>query len=78
MFVGVLLLGSLSRGESDAISDVDLIAVTHPGRWEEAWETRHFLSSEALVRFDLLEGRQAVAGHYWLTPSLVRVECLTS
>jgi hypothetical protein len=76
LYAGVLLLGSLSRGEGDAISDVDLVAVTHPNRWEEAWDLRHVLSAGALFRFDRSEGRPGVAGHSWLTPTLVRVECL--
>jgi hypothetical protein len=76
VFLGALLLGSLSRGEGDAISDVDLVAVTHPGRWRDAWEDRHLLSSGALVTFDRSEGKPDVAGHTWITPSLVKVECL--
>jgi predicted nucleotidyltransferase len=76
VFAGVLLLGSLSRGEGDAISDVDLVAVTHLGRWQEAWEDRLRLSSGALITFDRSEGKQDVAGHSWLAPNLVKVECL--
>jgi len=76
LFLGALLLGSLSRGEGDAISDVDLVAVTRPGRWQGAWEVRHVLSSGALAAFDRSEGKSEVAGHTWITPSLVKVECL--
>lgn len=76
LFCGVLLLGSLSRGEGDAISDVDLAAVTRPQKWQEAWDARRQLSSGALVRFDRIEGGRGVAGHNWLTPDLVKVECL--
>ena len=76
LFCGVLLLGSLSRGEGDAISDIDLAAVTSPDRWQEAWDARQRLSSGALVTFDRSEGRAGVAGHSWLTPDLVKVECL--
>jgi hypothetical protein len=77
LFLGALLLGSLSRGEGDAISDVDLLAVTQPGRWQEAWEARVLLSSGALVTFDRSEeGKPEIAGHSWLTPALVKVECL--
>jgi hypothetical protein len=76
LFSGALLLGSLSRGEGDAISDVDLVAVTDSGRWEEAWEARHLVSSGALVTFDRSEGKPGIAGHSWLTPALVKVECL--
>jgi hypothetical protein len=76
LFSGALLIGSLSRGEGDAISDVDLVAVTCEGRWQEAWEARRALSSDALVTFDRSEGKPGVAGHSWLTPTLVKVECL--
>jgi len=76
LFAGVLLIGSLSRGEGDAISDIDLVAVTQADRWREAWEARHLLSSDALVAFDRSEGRSGIAGHSWLTPDLVKVECL--
>jgi hypothetical protein len=76
LFAGALLIGSLSRGEGDAISDVDLVAVTHRGRWQEAWEARRLLSSGALVTFDRSEGKPGIAGHSWLTPTLVKVECL--
>jgi hypothetical protein len=77
LFAGAFLLGSLSRGEGDAISDVDLLAVTQPGRWQEAWEARLALSSGALVTFDRFEkGKPEIGGHSWLTPALVKVECL--
>jgi predicted nucleotidyltransferase len=76
LYAGAFLLGSLARGEGDAISDVDLVAVTNAGRWQEAWDARDVLSAAALVTFDRSEGRPGVAGHSWLTPSLVKVECL--
>lgn len=76
LFSGALLIGSLSRGEGDAISDVDLITVTHRGRWQEAWNARGVLSSGALVTFDRFEGKPGIAGHSWLMPTLVKVECL--
>lgn len=76
LFSGVLLLGSLSRGEGDAISDVDLVAVTRPDRWDEAWAARRTVSADALVTFDRSEGKPEIAGHSWLGPDLVKVECL--
>jgi predicted nucleotidyltransferase len=76
LFSSALLIGSLSRGEGDAISDVDLVAVAQPGRWAEAWEARNLLSSGALVSFDRSEGKPGIAGHSWLTPHLVKIECL--
>jgi predicted nucleotidyltransferase len=78
-FAGALLIGSLARGEGDALSDVDLIAVTHENGWQRAWERRTRLSEGALITFDRFEeGKNGVAGHSWLTPSLVKVECLVA
>jgi hypothetical protein len=75
LFAGVFLLGSLSRGQGDAISDVDLVAVVERGRWDEAWGRRHELSEGALATFDKTEGEPPrLAGHSWLTPELVKVE----
>jgi len=78
VFSGVLLLGSLSRGEGDAISDVDIVAVTRVGMWDDAWARRQVLSAGALVTFDRFGDRAGVAGHNWLTPALTKVECLVS
>jgi hypothetical protein len=79
VLAGALLIGSLSRGDGDALSDVDLIAVAHRGGWREAWENRLALSAGALITFDRFEeGRVGVAGHSWLTPSLIKVECLVA
>jgi predicted nucleotidyltransferase len=78
VYSGALLLGSLARGEGDAISDVDLAAVSQPGKWQDAWDARHLLSAGALVTFDRLGDRSGVAGHSWLTPTLVKVECLVT
>jgi hypothetical protein len=75
-YSGLLLIGSLCRGGGDAISDVDLIAVAHEDGWQEAWDARHRLSEGALVTFDRFYDRRAVAEHIWLTPALVKVECL--
>lgn len=76
LFMGALLIGSLSRGEGDAISDADVIAVTRPDQWQQAWETRHVLSEGALVTFDRSEGKHGIAGHSWLTASFIKIECL--
>lgn len=77
LYAGALLLGSLSRGEGDAISDVDLVAVVHGDRWAEAWERRDELSLDALTTFDRIEdASKPIGGHGWLTPDFVKVECL--
>jgi hypothetical protein len=78
VFSGVLLLGSLSRGEGDAISDVDIVAVTRVGMWDDAWDARQVLSAGALVTFDRFGDRARVAGHNWLTRALTKVECLVA
>jgi predicted nucleotidyltransferase len=76
---GALLIGSLARGEGDALSDVDLVAVTHEDGWQRAWQRRTRLSEGALITFDRFEeGKNGVAGHSWLTPNLVKVECLVA
>jgi predicted nucleotidyltransferase len=74
----LLLLGSLARGEGDAVSDVDAIVVVMEGRFDAAWATREELEGgEAIVAWDDLErGRPEIAGHKWLTRDLVLVECL--
>jgi hypothetical protein len=72
-------MGSLSRGEGDAISDVDLLAIVHRGHWAEAWERRDELSPDALVTFDRIEDEsKPIGGHGWLTADFVKVECLIS
>src|SRR3954447_9196557 len=76
LFSGVLLVGSLARGEGDAISDLDMIAVACAGKWQAAWDARHLLSSGALVTFDRAGDRPGVAAHNWLTPALAKVECV--
>jgi len=78
VFSGALLVGSLSRGEGDAISDADIVAVTEVGKWQDAWDARHLLSAGALVTFDRFGDRPRVAGHNWLTPALAKVECLVA
>jgi hypothetical protein len=78
VFSGVLLLGSLSRGEGDALSDLDIIAVARVGKWQDGWEARQLLSSGALVTFDRPGDRARVAAHNWLTPALAKVECLVA
>jgi len=36
----LVLRGSLGRGEGDELSDVDLVIVAEPGRWDELWRSR--------------------------------------
>jgi len=78
LFLGALLIGSLSRGEGDTLSDIDLIAVTRLDGWQDAWDARRTLSNGALAIFDRFEDKPGVAGHSWLTPDLIKVECLVT
>ena len=71
---GLILLGSFASGTADELSDVDLIAVAAPGRFTEAWESRHRLSQDALVAWDLRPNADA-AGHNWLTRDFIKVDC---
>jgi predicted nucleotidyltransferase len=78
-FAGAALLGSMARGEADALSDVDLLLVTAAGAFESAWARRHELSDGALVAWEKGDRRlTGVAGHAWITPQLVFVECLVA
>lgn len=79
VLAGGVLIGSFARGSGDNLSDIDFIAVAHPGHWHAAWEVRRRLSAGALVTFDRFEeGAVGVAGHSWLTDYLVKVECLVA
>jgi hypothetical protein len=70
-------MGSLVDGRGDALSDIDLLAVAAEGRFAHAWAARHELSTGALYAWDHVEDEDAqVKGHKWLTPDLVKVECL--
>ena len=75
---GLVLIGSLARGDGDDLSDVDLIVVVAEGRFDEAWSARRELEGgDALVAWDDLErGRPEVGARKWLTRDLVLVECL--
>ena len=71
---GLILLGSFASGTPDEMSDIDVIAVAAAGRFAEAWDSRHRLSQDALVAWDLRPKADA-AGHNWLTPDFVKVDC---
>ena len=70
-------MGSLVDGGGDALSDIDLLAVAAEGGFARAWAARDELSAGALYAWDHVEDEDAeVKGHKWLTPDLVKVECL--
>jgi hypothetical protein len=71
-FLGLVLLGSLARGASDSVSDVDFIVFATEGRFGDAWEQRHSLHPENAACWDYERppDRDA-AGHRWLTNDLV-------
>ena len=75
-FDGVIALGSFADGEPDELSDLDLLAVTAPGRFEDAWAARRQLAGDPLATWESIDD----PGHplrwfKWLTRDLVKVEC---
>jgi hypothetical protein len=72
-FLGVVLLGSLARGEADDLSDVDFIAFAGEGEFGAAWEQRHRLHLPDAWCWDYPRppGDRDVAGHRWLTTDFV-------
>lgn len=76
---GLLLLGSFARGDADSLSDVDFVVVIEPGRFDEAWEKRHDLHSEAAACWDYPQpDTREVAAHRGLTPDLILFDGLLS
>lgn len=75
---GALLLGSFARGSADSLSDVDLIVVARPGRFDRAWQARDRLRGPDAVAWfdDLVQPATELGGHKWMTTDLVFVECL--
>jgi predicted nucleotidyltransferase len=77
LFDGAILMGSLVEGRGDDLSDIDLMAVVHEGRFADAWAARGELSDGSLYAWDHVEGEdREVKGRKWLTRDLVKVECL--
>lgn len=75
---GLILLGSFAAGEPDELSDVDVLVVTGPGSFQDAWRQRHRLSAGALVCWDLTwdpHPKPDCQGHNWLTRELLKVDC---
>jgi hypothetical protein len=72
-FLGVVLLGSLARGEADDLSDVDFIVFAAEGEFDVAWEQRHSLHPADASCWDYARppGERDVAGHRWLTTDFV-------
>lgn len=73
--IAVLLVGSMASGTADAVSDVDLIALSDDGSFDQVWNRRTQLSERAIYRWDV-SPRGAAGAHKWLTSDLVLVECL--
>jgi predicted nucleotidyltransferase len=73
---GVIVIGSFADGEPDALSDLDLIAVTAPDRLDDAWAARRLLASDAIVTWESRASSDAqIRWFKWLTRDLVKVEC---
>jgi predicted nucleotidyltransferase len=76
LFDGVIALGSLADGEPDELSDLDLIAVAAPGRFEDAWAARAQLAGDVLVAWEgPADPDREIRWFKWLTRDLVKVEC---
>ena len=76
VFDGVIALGSLADGGADELSDLDLLAVTAPGRFEDAWAVRRQLAGDVLAAWESrAEPDRRIAWFKWLTRDLVKVEC---
>lgn len=76
----LVLVGSFANGTADAVSDLDLFFITYDDHFEDSWARRHDLHlTGALVHWDQQDQeRPEVAGHRWVTPDLVVVECVVS
>jgi hypothetical protein len=73
---GVIVIGSFADGDPDALSDLDLIAVTAPRRFDDAWAVRRQLSGDALVSWESRPDPDLqIRWFKWLTTDLVKVEC---
>lgn len=75
-FDGIIALGSFADGDADELSDLDLLAVAAPGRFEEAWAARRQLAGDPLATWDSIDDPlHPLRWFKWLTPDLVKVEC---
>ena len=75
-FQGVIALGSFADGDPDELSDVDLLAVAAPGRFEDAWASRRLLAGDVLATWEsTTETGGELKWFKWLTRDLVKVEC---
>ena len=75
-FDGVIALGSFADGRPDELSDLDLLAVTAPGRFEDAWAARRELADDPLAAWESIDDpSRPLRWFKWLTRDLVKVEC---
>ena len=75
-FDGVIALGSFAQGEPDELSDLDLLAVAAPGRFEDAWAARGQLTGDPLATWESIDDAgRPLRWFKWLTRDLVKVEC---
>ena len=75
---GVIVLGSFAKGDPDELSDLDLMAVTAPGLFQDAWARRHQRASDALVTWEESGSEnptREIGWFKWLTRDVVKVEC---
>ncbi len=73
---GLIALGSFAKGDPDELSDLDLVAVAAPGRFQDAWATRHQLAGDVLVTWESRANPDFQLRWFkWLTRDVVKVEC---
>jgi predicted nucleotidyltransferase len=73
---GVIVIGSFAQGDSDELSDLDLIVVAAPGGFRDAWEVRRQLAGDVLVAWESRPDPDLQMRWFkWLTRDVVKVEC---
>jgi predicted nucleotidyltransferase len=73
---GLILIGSFARGDPDELSDLDLLAVVGPDRFDEAWAARHRLAHDPLLVWEpRARPARRIRWFTWLTRDVVKVEC---
>jgi methylmalonyl-CoA mutase len=75
---GAVIVGSFAIGNTDPLSDIDLIVVTMPDAFDMAWVKRCELHGDAAITcWDVRDESMPRHGaHKWLTNELVLVDCL--
>lgn len=73
---GLIAIGSFARGDADELSDIDLLAVVAPGRFDEAWAERRRLASDPLLMWEpRSRPARGIRWFTWLTREVIKIEC---